>query len=159
MAKTGYVDGGDLLLYVNGKAIGSCTSHQSTFSSETKDRVVKAVAKKGMSSGKWKSKSVVGLSYSISSDSLRFYNETETGFKTLLGLWKQAKSVSVKLMERAETGNTDTTGTPYLVGLCVISSITENAGAGDDATFSLQLESDGEPETLDETKITEVTTE
>ena len=44
MAKTGYCNGSDMLLYVGGKAIGSCTSHTTTFNSETKERAVKPVA-------------------------------------------------------------------------------------------------------------------
>ena len=43
MAKTGYCNGSDMLLYVGGKAIGSCTSHTTTFNSETKERAVKPV--------------------------------------------------------------------------------------------------------------------
>lgn len=147
--KKGYVNGSDLLLYVEGKAVGHCSSHTATFSSETKDRAVKPVASKSISAGLWKGKGVTGLSYSVSAEGLRFYNETECGYKTLLGLWKAGKSVTVKLMER------ESSETPYLVGACVITSLEESAPAQDDATYSLSLENDGEPETLDETKITE----
>ena len=42
--KKGYVNGSDLLLYINGKAVGHCTSHTATFNSETKERAVKPVA-------------------------------------------------------------------------------------------------------------------
>ena len=42
--KTGYVNGSDMLLYIGSKAIGHCTSHTTTFNSETKDRSVKPVA-------------------------------------------------------------------------------------------------------------------
>ena len=147
--KSGYTNGSDLLLYVDGKAVGSCTSHTSTFNSETKDRAVKPVASKPISSGLWKKKGVIGLSYSISAEGLRFYDETECGFKTLFKLWKEGKSVKVKCMERENADK------PYLVGDCVISSLEESAPAQDDATYSLSLENDGEPETLDESAITE----
>lgn len=147
--KSGYTNGSDLLLYVDGKAVGSCTSHTSTFNSETKDRAVKPVASKPIASGLWKKKGVIGLSYSISAEGLRFYNETECGFKELFKLWKAGKSVKVKCMERENTDK------PYLVGDCVISSLEESAPAQDDATYSLSLENDGEPETLDESAITE----
>ena len=76
MVKSGYCNGSDLLLYVDGKAVGSCTSHTATFNSETKERAVKPVASAALSSGKWKKKGVVGLSYSISAEGLRFYDET-----------------------------------------------------------------------------------
>lgn len=148
-SKSGYTNGSDLLLYVNDKAVGSCTSHTSTFNSETKDRAVKPVASKPISSGLWKKKGVIGLSYSISAEGLRFYNETECGFKELFKLWKAGKSVKVKCMEREESEK------PYLVGDCVITSLEESAPAQDDATYSLSLDNDGEPETLDEDAITE----
>lgn len=148
-SKSGYTNGSDLLLYVNDKAVGSCTSHTSTFNSETKDRAVKPVAGKPISSGLWKKKGVIGLSYSISAEGLRFYDETECGFKELFKLWKAGKSVKVKCMEREESEK------PYLVGDCVITSLEESAPAQDDATYSLSLDNDGEPETLDEDAITE----
>ena len=149
MAKTGYCNGSDLLLYVGGKAVGSCTSHTATFSSETKERAVKPVASAALSSGKWKKKGVVGLSYSISAEGLRFYDETECGFKELFKLWKAGESVEVKCMER------DATEKPYLVGSCVITSLEESAPAQDDATYSINLENDGEPSILDDGAITE----
>lgn len=149
MAKTGYCNGSDLLLYVGGKAVGSCTSHTTTFSSETKERAVKPVASAALSSGKWKKKGVVGLSYSISAEGLRFYDETECGFKQLFKLWKAGEPVEVKCMER------DSTEKPYLVGSCVITSLEESAPAQDDATYSLKLENNGEPSVLDDEAITE----
>lgn len=148
MAKSGFCNGSDVLLYVNGKAVGSCTTHTLTLSSETKDRAVKPAASKGITSGLWKNKGVVGLSYSISAEGLVFYDETECGYKDLFALWKAGKPVEVKCMERE---NSDT---PYLAGKCVISSLEQTAPAQDDATYSISLENDGEPDTLDESAIT-----
>lgn len=148
-AKQGYCNGSDMLLYVGGKAVGSCTSHTSTFNSETKERAVKPVASAKMSSGLWKGKGVTGLSYSISAEGLVFYDETESGFKTLFKLWKEGKSVEVKCMEREESDK------PYLAGKCVIASLERTDPAQDDSTYSISLENDGEPDVLDETAITE----
>ena len=148
MAKTGYCNGSDMLLYVGGKAIGSCTSHTTTFNSETKERAVKPVATAAMASGLWKKKGVVGLSYSISGEGLVFYDETENGYKKLFALWKAGASVEVKCMERESE-------TPYLVGKCVIASLERTDPAQDDSTYSISLENDGEPTTLDESAITE----
>ncbi len=147
--KTGYVNGSDLLLFVGDKAIGHCTSHTATFNSETKDHAVKPVASKGISSGLWKGKTVIGLSISITTEGLRFYNETEMGFKGLFKEWIKGKSVKLKCLER---GNSEK---PYLVGQFVISSLEESAPAQDDATYSASFENDGEPDTLDDTVITE----
>jgi predicted secreted protein len=148
-AKTGYCNGSDMLLYVDGKAIGSCTSHSTTFSSETKERAVKPVASASLSSGLWKKKGIVGLSYSISAEGLIFYNESECGFADLLALWKQGKSVDIKCMERENSDK------PYLAGKCVIASIERTDPAQDDSTYSISLENDGEPTTLDSNAITE----
>jgi len=150
MTKTGYCNGSDMLLYVGGKAIGSCTSHTTTFNSETKERAVKPVASAAMASGLWKKKGVIGLSYSISAEGLVFYNETEFGYKALVAAWKAGKSVEVKCMERESE-------TPYLAGMCVIASLERTDPAQDDSTYSISLENDGEPTTLDETAITEET--
>ena len=150
MTKIGYCNGSDMLLYVGGKAIGSSTSHTTTFNSETKERAVKPVASAAMASGLWKKKGVIGLSYSISAEGLVFYNETEFGYKALVAAWKTGKSVEVKCMERGSEK-------PYLAGMCVIASLERTDPAQDDSTYSISLENDGEPTTLDETAITEGT--
>jgi predicted secreted protein len=151
MAKTGYCNGSDMLLYINGKAVGSCTSHTVTFNSETKERAVKPVASEAEGSGLWKKKGVVGLSYSISADGLVFYNETEFGYKSLFAAWKAGESVTVKCMERVSEK-------PYLEGKCVIASLDRTDPAQDDSTYSISLENDGVPTTLDESAITEQAT-
>lgn len=147
--KNGYCNGSDMLLYVGGKAVGSCTSHTVTFNSETKERAVKPVASKAISSGLWKGKGVVGLSYSISGEGLVFYDETECGFRELFALWKAGRPVAVKCMERENSDQ------PYLEGNCVITSLERTDPAQDDSTYSISLENDGEPTTMDETAITE----
>ena len=147
--KNGYCNGSDMLLYVGGKAVGSCTSHTTNFKSETKERAVKPAASVKTTSGLWKKKGVIALSYSISSDGLVFYDETECGYRELFAAWKAGKSVTVKCMER------DQTDKPYLEGACVIASLDRVDGANDDSTYSIGLENDGEPTTLDETAITE----
>lgn len=146
--KTGYVNGSDLLIKVAGDYLGSCTSHTTTFTSETKERAVKPVGTLPISAGLWKGKGVVGLSISISGEGLRTFDKSETGFKALYAAWKAGKSIEVEAMEREST-------TPYLKGKFVIASLEESAPAQDDATYSITLENDGEPESLDESKITE----
>lgn len=146
--KKGYVNGSDMLLYVDGKAVGHCTTHTTTINSETKDRAVKPVASAGISAGLWKNKGVTGLSVSISAEGLVFYQETESGYKSCLALIAKGQSVAVKCMER---GNTDN---PYLSGNFVVASLERTDAAGDDATYSISLENDGEI-TFDETGITE----
>lgn len=144
-SQTGYVNGSDLLLSVGGKAVGHCTSHKTTFNSETKDRAVKPIQTQGVSAGLWKDKGVTGLSISISAEGLRFYDETENGFTELAAKWGAGTVVEVKAFPRGD-GKTGTQ-TPYLAGNFVITSIEEDAPAQDDATYSVNLENAGEPTT------------
>lgn len=137
---TGYINGSDLLLMVGGKAVGHCTSHTLTFNSETKDRAVKPVASAAKSSGLWKGKGVTGLSISISAEGLRFYDETENGHEQIAPLWGKGASVEVQAFKRGGDK------TPYVKGNFVIASLEETSPAQDDATYSVSLENDGEPD-------------
>ena len=138
VAKSGYVNGADLLLSVGGQAIGHCTTHTTTYNSETKERAVKpasSVAYAGASL--WKEKGIVGLSVSINFEGLRHYGETEGGFKALLNAWKTGVPVTVTAYER------DSSAAPYLSGSFVITSLEEGDPAQDDATYSGTLENSG----------------
>lgn len=145
--KTGYTNGSDMLLYVGNRAIGSCTSHTTTFNTETKDRAVKPTASTALAKGLWKKKGIVGLSYSISFEGLVFYDETEFSFANLLAAWKAGQSVSVKCMERGSEE-------PYLEGAVVLTSLERSDPANEDSTYSGTFENDGEPAVLDENAIT-----
>lgn len=148
---TGYCNGSDMLLYVGEKAIGHSTTHTSTLTSETKEHNVKPAATAAKTAGLWKGKSVTALSIAISAEGLITYDETEAGYKELFAAWKEAKSISVKCMER------DTSAAPYLEGNFVITSLERVDPAQDDSTYSISLENDGEPTTLDETAIHKTT--
>ena len=136
---SGYINGSDLLLSVGGKAVGHCTSHTLTFNSETKDRAVKPAANQNYSSGLWKGKGVTGLSISISAEGLRYYGESENGYAELSALWGAGAAIEVKAFQR------EGDETPYVEGSFVITSIEETSPAQDDATYTIQLESNGEP--------------
>ncbi len=135
-----YVNGSDLLLMIGEKAVGHCSTHTLTFNSETKDRSVKPVASAAKTAGLWKEKGVSSMSISISAEGLRFYNETENGYEEIAALWGKGESVEVKAFKRG--GDSD----PYLKGKFVISSIEESSPAQDDATYTVNLENDGEPD-------------
>lgn len=136
--KTGYCNGSDMLVYVGGKAVGHCTTHTATVSSETKDRAVKPAASKGVSAGLWKGKGVVGLSVTITAEGLCFYQETENGYKQILSMISAGQSIDVKCMER------ESDDTPYLSGKFVVTSLERTDPGQDDATYSINLENDGE---------------
>ena len=141
LPSSGYINGSDVLLSVGGKAIGHCTSHTLTFNSETKDRAVKPAASASYSAGLWKGKGVTGLSISITAEGLRFYGEAENGFEEVAALWGVGQHVAVKAFQR------EGDATPYVDGNFIITSIEETSPAQDDATYSISLESDGEPTT------------
>jgi len=138
--ETGYINGSDLLLSVGGGAIGHCSTHTLTFNSETKDRAVKPVASAAKGAGLWKAKGVTGLSISVSAEGLRCYDETENGFDQISPLWGKGQSVEVIGFRRSDDAS------PYLKGKFVIASIEEVSPAQDDSTYSVSLESDGEPD-------------
>ena len=137
-AKTGYVNGSDLLLKVGGKVIGHCTSHKVTYNSDTKEHTIKPVASAAITKALFKGKTVTGMSVSISAEGIKNYDETENGFKELLAAWYAGASVEVSAFER----ESDTT--PYLEGNFVISSLEEDDPAQDDSTYSISLENDGD---------------
>lgn len=134
------MNGSDLLLNVGEKALGHCTSHTLTLNSETKERAFKPLASVAKSSGKFSGKGVTKLSISIQAEGLRFYEETENGFTEIAALWGKGQSVPVEAYERE--GDDE----PYLKGNFIITSIEETSPAQDDATYSVSLENDGEPE-------------
>lgn len=138
--ETSYINGSDLLITVAGKGFGHCTSHTITYNSETKDRAVKPVVSAPKSAGLWKGKGITGLSISISAEGLRCYEETENGQEQIIPSWGKGVSVEVEAFRRGE----DTT--PYLKGKFVIASMEETSPAQDDATYSISLENDGEPD-------------
>ncbi len=80
------------------------------------------------------------FSISISAEGLRFYDETENGHEQLAPLWGKGTSVVVKAFKRGS----DTE--PYVKGNFVISSLEESSPAQDDATYTISLENDGEPD-------------
>lgn len=136
-----YINGSDLLLSVGGKAIGHCSTHTLTMSSESKEHAVKPVSTAGKSSGFWKEKTVTGLSISVSAEGFRFSEESENGFTELSKLWGVGTAVEVEAFER---GNDSA---PYLAGTFVITSLEESSPAQDDATYKIELENAGEPTT------------
>lgn len=138
-----YVNGSDMLLYIEGKAIGHCTTHTVTFNAETKERAVKPLASLAKQQGKWKHKAISGMSLSISAEGLVFYKETEGGYKETLALAALGQSVTVKCMERGATDE------PYLEGKFVITSLERTDPAQDDSTYSISMENDGAPTTFD----------
>ena len=145
--KEEYVNGSDLLMSIDGTACGHCTSHTTTYNSETKDRAVKPVSTEAAeNAGLFKEKSVTGLSVQVKCEGLRFYSETESGLKELLGKWKKGQTVELKAFVRGSDA------APYMSGKFIISSLEEGAPAGDDTTYNVTFDNSGAV-TIDEEKV------
>ena len=146
MDQTRYINGSDLLVDFGGKATGHATSHTLSLNTETKDVAVKPAASAASSSAKlYKSKRVTGLSVQIKADGLGVYAEDESGIPDFLNKWKNGSSVAVKAFARSNDAN------PYLSGNFIISSMEISTPAGEDTTYSITLDNDGEVD-IDETK-------
>ena len=132
---------------IGGKAAGHCTSHTTTYSSETKERAVKPKAAEATgSAGLFKEKSVTGLSVQVKCEGLRFYSEDEAGMKEMLGAWKVGGTVELKCFHRESDEK------PYMSGNFIITTLEESAPAGDDTTYSATFDNSGAV-TIDETVV------
>lgn len=146
-----YCNGSNMLLYLGEDAFGHCTTHTATMNSETKDRAVKPAASKAKTNGMWKEKGVTGLSIAISAEGLIYDGETEASYQKMLAAWKSGQPVKIKCMQRGESKK------PYLAGSFIISSLERTDPAQDDSTYTINLDNNGEPDTLDETVFTDGT--
>lgn len=144
-----YCNGSNMLLYLGEDAFGHCTTHTATMNSETKDRAVKPLATKAKTNGMWKEKGVTGLSIAISAEGLIYDGETEASYGKMMAAWKSGQPVKIKCMQR---GNSQK---PYLAGSFIISSLERTDPAQDDSTYTINLDNNGEPDTLDETAFTD----
>lgn len=147
-----YCNGSNMLLYLGEDAFGHCTTHTATMNSETKDRAVKPAASKAKTNGMWKEKGVTGLSIAISAEGLIYDGETEASYQKMLAAWKSGRPINIKCMQRGESKK------PYLAGSFIISSLERTDPAQDDSTYTINLDNNGEPDTLDETAFTDGTT-
>lgn len=148
---TGYVNGNDLLVGITSgtstKTVGHCTTHTATYTTETKDVAVKPLATVAAAAASYyKEKRITGLAVQVKADGIKFYSETEGGFKELLGKWVLGQTVTLKLFERSHDS------TPYCTGNFVITSLEETNPAGEDATYSATFDSSGAV-TIDTAKI------
>lgn len=143
-----YCNGSNMLLYLGEDAFGHCTTHTATMNSETKDRAVKPAASKAKTNGMWKEKGVTGLSIAISAEGLIYDGETEASYGKMMAAWKSGQPVKIKCMQRGDSQK------PYLAGSFIISSLERTDPAQDDSTYTINLDNNGEPDTLDETAFT-----
>ena len=139
-----YIEGRDLMLFIDTGSDGSpkwtptaaATSHQISYSGETKERVTKDTG-----NGAFSQKTVTKLSVSITCEALKTFN-ADCGFDSLLVLMKARKPVKLKYGFAQEESSDK-----YEEGMFVITSLEESSPADDDASYSATFENSGVVET------------
>ena len=134
-----YEKGSDILLQVGSACIARCSTHNVQYNTETKERAVKAPASQGKQSALFTSKGVTKLTITAHGEAFRFYKATENGFEECAALWGKGQAVELKAFKRGSDSS------PYLQGQFVITAMEETNPANDDATWTIDLENDGEP--------------
>ena len=138
----GYIHGSDMLVGLMLEDAFTPMGHSKTCTisnkAETKERAVKPTLETAAASsaGKWKEKSVSGLSVEISSEGFKFYGD-EMGYDKLLELWEKSEPVTVRYALRGEET------TKYREGKFLITSLDETSPSDDDSTYTISLENSG----------------
>jgi hypothetical protein len=122
------IDGGDILLEVDGKTIGCATSHSIEVTSETRDTSCKG-------SGDWSSVEYSRLAWSGSTDVL-FNLEDSGDYVRYTDLWDLLVSKTVITITSTYSEGDDEF---VQTGEAVIASISKTAGDKENATFSVSF--------------------
>ncbi|WP_455962502.1 phage tail tube protein [Bacteroides bouchesdurhonensis] len=145
--ETGFAHGSDMLVGLMIEEAFTPFGHSKTCTisnkAETKERAVKPSLEERSAAanvGKWKEKSVNGLSVEISSEGFKFYGDA-MGYDKLLELWEQSQPVTVRYALRGEET------TKYREGKFLITSLEEVSPSDDDATYTISMENSGPVET------------
>lgn len=134
------IKGDDLMLFnEEGHSFAFATSHSLSISAD-------AVEISSKDSGKWKSNTVNKLSWEISSENLY----TTTSYDELFSLMVDREEFPVFFGVKSETGELEegaegwTPNETYTYhGNGIITSLTANAGTGDNATYSVTITGTG----------------
>lgn len=129
-----------MLLKIGNDALGHCTTHTMTMTSDSKERAVKpaaSVAQRG--SGLWRQKSVTGLNIALHGEGFIFAGETEMSYARLLSLMADGEPVEFACFQRSASPM------PYVTGFAVITNLERVDPADDDSTYSIDLEVSGTP--------------
>ena len=130
------LDGTDLLLSVGGKALGYSTSCKISTSTETGERITKEAAM-----ARWKEAYVKSFSETITADGLVLTNSDaeKPTYKELKTLQLAGEPVIAAYYQRA--GDDGTIIRSY--GNFIITKLDIDATAGEDAKYSIELQSSG----------------
>lgn len=132
------IDGTDLILSVGDKALGYSTGCKIDTSTETGERLTKEA-----SSGKWKEKYAKSFSESIQADGLVLTGETGMPtYDELKDLQLKGEPVEASYNVR-EADSREGKASGGYKGKYIITSLSLDAQAGDDAKYSVTLENSG----------------
>lgn len=131
-----WIHGSDLLLKIGGKDTGFSTECQVKRSAETKNRATKNTS----GGGQWDSPYVSKKKVTISTNGfvVREDGSTRTNYDALVAAWYAGEPVACIYHTR------DSEASLIESGNFIITAMDDSAPVGDDATYSLTLESTGQ---------------
>lgn len=149
------IKGGDIMLFVGGKALAFATSHTLSITAETQD-----TSNKDEGGGKWAAEEVKMLSWTASSDNYYAVSDTtgtaddNSTYADIYDIFVAGSPVDVVFAAKTET-NTDvadvtetnkawTPKVPKYTGKAIITKLELQAPNGEIATFSVELSGVGE---------------
>ncbi len=139
--KEGYFYGGDMLLKIDGKIVGHCTSHKISAKMGTRTVAVKAPASvTTLGAGGWEEHLRDKKGITISFDGLRHYEEMEGKLSDLKAAFLKSSPIEVESYAR------DNQEEPELKGVGYLTQLDEDYDADGDAKFSGQIVLTGKPE-------------
>lgn len=136
-----FIKGNQLMLFIDGKSIAFATSHTLTLTADTSDVKTK-------DHGLWGSSEITGLNWEITSENLY----TDGAASTLEAAWKAGTKLDVAfgLAANWTTNGLDNPGTDNYTpatgvqtGKAIITNLSYNAAAGENATLSVTLKGVG----------------
>lgn len=129
MASTGQSKGNEILVYVDGTAVGYARGGTLNINNDMLDATSK-------NSAGWKD-TLPGLrSWTVEGDGLHLYDDATTGFSDLFALIDAKTQVSLKF-------TTAVSGDKYYTGNAYVTSISLETPNEDVSTFSFSFEGDG----------------
>ena len=140
-----FLQGDDLFVIMNNKAVGHSTQHQISISAETKTRAFKKPAAEASAGANlFEEKAVSKVSVSITADALvNIGEETEGTVGDALANILAGEVVSVRAYIRGQYKSDETTPKSFLSGDFVVTSVSVSANVKEDTTYNIQLENTG----------------
>lgn len=138
------IKGGDMMLFINSKAIAFSTSHTLSIKAETKD-----TSNKDEGGGDWASNEVGLLSWSAKSENMYSIDGNGNNYDDLYDLMIKKTPITATFSKKKEEVSEVpeagwTSSKPDLEGRLIITSLELNAPNGDYATYSVEFTGVGE---------------